>query len=82
MIIFELFSLLVVISVLIYLGFFSPKFDRFCRRFFRMNNDSADAIATQVDDIEAAKKAAASAVSARAKVLADEQAKLNKIQVK
>jgi type II secretory pathway component PulM len=79
---FEILFLLTGVLILIYLAFFSPKFDRFCRKIFRMNNDSADAIATQVDNIEAARKSAVAAKSAREKVLADERAKLDKIQVK
>lgn len=80
--IFELLAIILVALGLLYLAFFSPKFDRFVKRLFNRQPDSADGIAASVQSIEVQKAQAAKAAADRAKYLADEKAKLDSLNVK
>lgn len=82
MFIFELLALIIVVLVLLYLAFFSPKFDRLMTRLFSKNPETATGIAVKVQNINAEKAAAQAAITSRSKALADEKAALDNIQVK
>lgn len=80
--IFELLAIAVVALTLLYLAFFSPKFDRLVKRLFNRQPDNADGIAASVQSAEQQKAQAKQAAADRAKYLADEKAKLDSLNVK
>ncbi len=80
--VFELLAIILVALILIYLAAFSPKFDRFVKRLFGNEPESADGIANKVQNIEQEKAAAKAAIASREQSLAQEKAKLDKINIK
>jgi len=84
MFIFELLGLVLFVLVLAYLAFFSPKFDKFVRSFFKRPTpapESADAIAESATNIRTEADKVRAALAAREKAIADEKAKLGNIKV-